>query len=108
MADLEHNIVYRSRARVVQNGPIFQLTMGYHDLHLIIGALQAVAPSGGGSTQYHLAGALQHGSNIVPKDEFVGGLQMIAYNEVNEHAQHTTAECSSKHCEDPHCPYTHS
>jgi len=51
---------------------------------LIIAALEACAPTGGGSDAFHLARKLMNGWQVIPEDTMVGQLQTVAYTEYAE------------------------
>jgi hypothetical protein len=54
------------------------------EAELIIAALHAISPSGGGSTTYHLARNLEQQTGIIPDDKLVCSLQLTAYDEIRE------------------------
>lgn len=60
------------------------MNLSHAEKVLIIAALQAIAPSGGGSKQFHLANELAHLWNIEIAPEYVGELQMTIYEEVKD------------------------
>ncbi len=58
--------------------------MTTNEKQLIIAALHAVAPNGGGSDQYHLANRLAAEWDVQPLNRVIGELQTIAHDECAE------------------------
>lgn len=63
--------------------PLDGLNLSLEETQLIINALSAISPSGGGSTQFTLLRKLEAHTHILPDDETVGQLMLRIHEEVH-------------------------